>query len=84
VTRLDHLDRLIEKSVAIKDETAQQKQQREALLGERRKAQEELNAFVSVQLLLEVAARLGAIVQGLAGTNLVPHAAHSLGAVTYS
>jgi CHAT domain-containing protein/tetratricopeptide (TPR) repeat protein len=45
--RLERLDRLIEKAVAVKDETATQKQQREALLGERRKVQEELDAFVA-------------------------------------
>jgi tetratricopeptide (TPR) repeat protein len=44
---LDRLDRLIEKAVAVKEETPQQKQQREDLLGQRRKAQEELDAFVA-------------------------------------
>jgi tetratricopeptide (TPR) repeat protein len=46
-TRLDRLDQLIEKAVAIKDEIPEQKRQREDLLGQRRKAQEELDAFVS-------------------------------------
>jgi Tfp pilus assembly protein PilF len=45
--RLDRLDRLIEKVVTIKDETPQQKEQREDLLGQRRKAQDELDAFVA-------------------------------------
>jgi tetratricopeptide (TPR) repeat protein len=47
MARLDRLDRLIERAVAIKDETASQKEQREAFLGERRKVQEELDAFVA-------------------------------------
>jgi tetratricopeptide (TPR) repeat protein len=47
VGQLDRLDQLIEKAVAIKDETPQQKQQREDLLGQRRKAQEELDSFVA-------------------------------------
>jgi hypothetical protein len=45
--RLDRLDQLIEMAVAVKDETAQQKQQREDLLDRRRKAQEELDAFIA-------------------------------------
>jgi Tfp pilus assembly protein PilF len=44
--RLGRLDLLIEKAVAVKDETPQQKEQREALLGQRRKAQEDLDAFM--------------------------------------
>jgi tetratricopeptide (TPR) repeat protein len=47
VARLDRLDQFIEKALAIQDETAQQKQQREDLLGQRRLAQEELNAFIA-------------------------------------
>jgi Tfp pilus assembly protein PilF len=47
LARLDRLDQLIEKAVATRDETPQQKQQREDLLGQRRKAQEELDAFVA-------------------------------------
>jgi tetratricopeptide (TPR) repeat protein len=46
LARLDRLDRLIEKAVANKDETPQQKERREGLLDQRRKAQEELDAFV--------------------------------------
>jgi Tfp pilus assembly protein PilF len=45
--RLDRLDRLLEKVVAIKTEAPDQKQQREALLSQRRIAQEELDAFVA-------------------------------------
>jgi hypothetical protein len=47
LVRLERLDQLIEKAVALRDETPQQKQQREDLLGQRRKAQEELDAFVA-------------------------------------
>jgi tetratricopeptide (TPR) repeat protein len=43
--RLDRLDLLLEKAVAIQNETAEQKQQRENFLDQRRKAQEELDAF---------------------------------------
>jgi hypothetical protein len=45
--RLERLDQLLEKAVAVKDETAQQKAQREDLLGQRRQAQEELDAFLA-------------------------------------
>jgi tetratricopeptide (TPR) repeat protein len=45
--RLDRLDRLIEKAVAIKEETPEQKEKREELLGHRRKAQEELDRYVA-------------------------------------
>src|SRR5262249_14614405 len=47
LVRLDRLDLLIEQAVAIKDETAQQKQVREDLLDQRRQAQEELDAFIA-------------------------------------
>jgi tetratricopeptide (TPR) repeat protein len=47
LARLARLDQLIEKAVAVKGETPPQKQQREDLLGQRRKAQEELDAFVA-------------------------------------
>jgi tetratricopeptide (TPR) repeat protein len=47
VAKLDRLDQLIEKAVAIKQKTSEQKQQREDLLGQRRKVQEELDAFVA-------------------------------------
>jgi tetratricopeptide (TPR) repeat protein len=47
VARLERLDQLIEKATAVKDETPQQKKQREDLLGQRRKTQEELDAFVA-------------------------------------
>jgi hypothetical protein len=45
--RLDRLDRLLEKAVAAREETPQQKQQRVGLLGQRRSAQEELDTFVA-------------------------------------
>jgi tetratricopeptide (TPR) repeat protein len=47
LARLDRLDQLIEKAMTVKEETPPQKQQREDLLGQRRTAQEELDAFVA-------------------------------------
>jgi tetratricopeptide (TPR) repeat protein len=46
VTRLQHLDQRLEKALAVKEETPQQKKAREELLSQRRAAQEELDAFV--------------------------------------
>jgi tetratricopeptide (TPR) repeat protein len=43
--RLQRLDQLIEKATAVKEETPEQKKAREELLGQRRKAQDELDAF---------------------------------------
>jgi tetratricopeptide (TPR) repeat protein len=43
--RLQRFDQLIEKAVAVKEETPQQKKDREALLDQRRAAQAELDAF---------------------------------------
>jgi tetratricopeptide (TPR) repeat protein len=45
--QLNRLDQLIAKAVAVRDETPQQKGQREDLLGQRRKAQEELDTFMA-------------------------------------
>jgi Tfp pilus assembly protein PilF len=47
VTRLDRLDKLIEKVATLEDETPQQKKDREDLLGQRLAVQEELDAFVA-------------------------------------
>jgi tetratricopeptide (TPR) repeat protein len=47
VARLDGLDQLLTRALAVKEETAPQKAQREDLLGQRRAAQEELDAFVA-------------------------------------
>jgi tetratricopeptide (TPR) repeat protein len=47
MARLDRLDGLLQKAVTVKEETAEQKQQREDLLGQRRKTEEELDAFVA-------------------------------------
>jgi tetratricopeptide (TPR) repeat protein len=47
IARLDRLDLLLKNAVAIKDETTQQREQREELLGQRRKGQEELDGFVA-------------------------------------
>jgi tetratricopeptide (TPR) repeat protein len=47
ILQLDQLDQLIARAVAVKDETAQEKKQRENLLGQRRKAQEELDALIA-------------------------------------
>jgi tetratricopeptide (TPR) repeat protein len=46
--RLDRLDRLIERAVAVKDETPEQKEQREDLLSQRQNVQEELDAFIAL------------------------------------
>jgi tetratricopeptide (TPR) repeat protein len=45
VARLQRLDQLIEKALAVKEETPEQKKAREDLLGQRRQAQEDLDAF---------------------------------------
>jgi hypothetical protein len=46
-SRVDLLDQRLEKALQIKNETPEQKQQREDLLDQRRKAQEERDAFVA-------------------------------------
>jgi tetratricopeptide (TPR) repeat protein len=45
IARLQRLDQLIEQAAAVKKETAEQKKAREELLGQRRQAHDDLNAF---------------------------------------
>jgi tetratricopeptide (TPR) repeat protein len=45
VARLERLDGLLEKALAVREESPQQKKAREDLLGQRRKAQEDLDTF---------------------------------------